>query len=186
MKSGFVPKAKGKFVRLRFGGSRHSLQGNPVSPLWIGSRLYFVCDHQGIGNLYSSLPDGSDLLQETFHEKSYVRDPTTDGQTLVYHAHGDLYSLDPSSKVHHAIDIEWRSPRVQLQRNFFYSDEYLENAAIHPQGHSIALTARGALFSMPLWEKAVSQHGRNRGIRSRLVQWASGWPPGYLAGLEER
>ncbi len=173
-------KGKRKFVRLRFGGSRHSLQGNPVSPLWIGSRLYFVCDHQGIGNLYSSLPDGSDLLQETFHEKSYVRDPTTDGQTLVYHAHGDLYSLDPSSKAHHAIDVEWRSPRVQLQRKFFYSDEYLENAAIHPQGHSIALTARGALFSMPLWEKAVSQHGRNQGIRSRLVQWL---PDGRMATL---
>ena len=177
------PKSKRKFVRLPIGEPHHSLQGNPVSPLWIGSRLYFVSDHQEIGNLYSSLPDGSDLLQETFHEKSYVRDPTTDGQTLVYHSHGDLYSLNLSSKVQHVIDIEWRSPRVQLQRKFFFSDEYLENVAIHPEGHSIALTARGALFSMPLWEKAVCQHGRNRGIRSRLVQWL---PDGRLTTLLDR
>ena len=70
--------------------------------------------------------------------------------------------------------------RVQLQRKFFYGDEYLENTAIHPEGHSVALTARGALYSMPLWEKAVTQHGRNQGIRSRLTQWL---PDGRLATL---
>ncbi len=171
---------KRKFAQLRIGGSRLSSQGNPVSPFWFGSRLFFVSDHQGIGNLYSTLPNGSDLLQETFHEESYVRNPATDGQTIVYHAHGDLYSLNPASKVHQAIDVEWRSPRVQLQRRFFFGDEYLENAAIHPEGHSVALTARGALFSMPLWEKAVTQHGRNQGIRSRLTQWL---PDGRLATL---
>ena len=42
---------------------------------------------------------------------------------------------------------------------------------LHPQGHEVALTARGKLFSMPLWEQAVRQHGIRDGVRYRLPCW---------------
>lgn len=160
------PKGKRQFAQIL-----DTLRGNLVSPLWIGPRLYFVSDHEGIGNLYSCLPDGNDLNQETFQTEFYVRAPSTDGRTLVYHAGGDLFVMDLASKQQKLIDVEWHSPRAQLQRKFFYGDDYIEYASLHPEGHSVALTARGTLFSMPLWEKAVTQHGSNHGIRSRLGQW---------------
>ncbi|MBF0280891.1 MAG: PDZ domain-containing protein [SAR324 cluster bacterium] len=170
-------KAKGKrqFVQIL-----QSLQSNLVSPFWIGERVHFVSDHEGIGNLYSCDTSGNDLKQETFQKEFYVRGPSTDGQSLVFHAGGDLFLADLKSNNQKLVEIDWVSPRTQLQRKFFYGDEYVDEAAIHPEGHSIALTARGSLFSMPLWEQAVNQHGSSSRIRNRLLQWL---PDGRLATI---
>ncbi len=35
---------------------------------------------------------------------------------------------------------------------------------VHPAGHSVALDARGELFTFPLWEGAVRQHGEADGV----------------------
>ncbi len=169
------PKGKRQFVQiLQF------LEANLASPLWINARIYFVSDHDGIGNLYSCLEDGSDLKQETFQKEFYARAPSTDGHSLIYHAGGDLFVLDLNSGKQKLLEVEWHSPRAQLQRKFFYGDDYIEEAALHPDGHTVALIARGTLFSMPLWEQAVTQHGSNNSIRSRLVKWL---PDGRLATL---
>ena len=53
---------------------------------------------------------------------------------------------------------------------------------LHPQGHEVALTARGKLFSMPLWEQAVRQHGIRDGVRYRLPCWL---PNGNLAAISD-
>jgi len=65
-------------------------------PMWIDGRIAFVSDHEGVGNLYSVARDGSDLRPHTDHDDTtgYVRNPSTDGQRIVYHASGDVYVLD--------------------------------------------------------------------------------------------
>jgi tricorn protease len=41
----------------------------------------------------------------------------------------------------------------------------------HPAGHSVALEARGKLYSFAFWEGAVRQHGGTGDGRYRLGQW---------------
>ncbi len=159
-------KGNGEFDRLI-----PEVSGNPIAPLWIGERIYLVSDHEGIGNIYSCQLDGTALRQETFQTDFYVRHPSTDRKTLVYHAGGDLFALDLASHQEWKIEIQWHSHRVQLQRKFFYGDQYLEDIAIHPAGHSVAVVARGKVFAMYLWEHAVIQYGVRDGVRYREVRW---------------
>src|SRR5213075_1362105 len=48
-------EGNGNFRRLEH------LAGNVTTPMWIGDRLYFIGDGEGVGNLYSCSADGSDV-----------------------------------------------------------------------------------------------------------------------------
>jgi tricorn protease len=147
------------------------LPGNPASPMWIGDRIWFLSDHEGIGNLYSTRPDGTDLRRHTDHDEYYARFAKTDGAGIVYQHAAELWLHDTATDEGHRVDVDLRSPRVQRSRKFVAADRYLGDFALHPAGHSIALETRGKLFTMPLWEEAVRQHGRLDGVRYRLAAW---------------
>jgi tricorn protease len=147
--------------------------GNLTAPMWIGERIYFVSDHEGIANIYSCLPNGSDLQRHTHHEEYYVRYPSTDGKRIVYHAGADLYVLDLATGENRLIPVELRSPRTQAQRKFVEAEKYLQEYTLHPKGHSLLLTVRGKPFVMGNWEGAVVQHGEPQGVRYRLSRFLS-------------
>jgi tricorn protease len=132
--------------------------GNLASPQWVGGRIYFISDHEGVGNLYSCLPDGSDLQRHTHHADFYARNLAADSARLVYHAGADLYLFNPATGAGGKIEVQFNSPQTQRKRKFVFAARYLEGARLHPKGHSLAVTVRGQLFSFANWEGAVTQY----------------------------
>ena len=147
-----------------------SLPGNPTTPMWIGARIHFISDSSSVGNLWSCLPDGSDLHQHTHHTIHYARSASSDGQRIVYACGAELWLFDPASDTSARIDIHVPSGRSQTARRFVAAADHLQGMAVHPQGHSLVLQSRGQLFTMALWEGAVRRHGSGTG-RRRLGQW---------------
>ncbi|HVO89865.1 MAG TPA: S41 family peptidase, partial [Casimicrobiaceae bacterium] len=147
------------------------LRGNITSPMWIGHRVYFLSDGEGVGNLYSCKPDGSDLRRHTDHDAYYARNAQTDGRRIVYQCAGDIWLFDPSREESRRIDISLASHRTQAARRFVPADDNLGSVNVHPEGHSVAIDTRGKLFSFALWEGAVRQHGNDDGGRYRQGQW---------------
>lgn len=145
--------------------------GAHATPMWIGDRVYFVCDHEGIGNLYSCLPDGDDLRRHTDHDEFYVRGASTDGSRIVYHAGADLYVHDVAADSGHRVEVDYRSPFTQRRRIFASPDQFLQGYAPHPDGHALSVTVRGKPFTLANWEGAVLQHGTPDGVRYRLTEW---------------
>ena len=147
------------------------LQGNITSPSWVGERIYFLSDFEGTGNLYSCLPDGSDLARHSDHDGFYARHASSDGQRIVYQCGAELWLFDPATDRTQPIAIDVPAARTQAARRFVPAAEHLHGAVLHPAGHSVAVEVRGKLLSMPLWEGAVLQHGHGAGARQRLGQW---------------
>ena len=147
------------------------LAGNITSPMWIGKRVHFLSDSEGVGNLYSCRPDGSDQRRHTDHDIYYARNAQSDGKRIVYQCGADIWLFDPASNRTARVEIDVPSHRTQASRKFANATDHLAGFNVHPEGHSLALDARGKLFAMAMWEGAVVQHGAMDGVRYRHGQW---------------
>ena len=147
------------------------VDSNFTTPMWINERIYFISDHEGIGNIYSCLPTGEDVQRHTHQDTYYCRLARTDGKRIVYHAGADLFVYEIEGDTETRVDVEFRSPRIQRQRKFVRASEYLQEFAPAPDGHALAVTVRGKPFTMANWEGAVLQHGERDGARYRFTQW---------------
>ncbi len=159
------PEEQGNFRKLL------KIKGNLADPMWINDRIYFISDHEGIGNIYSCNLQGKDLKKHTHHSDFYVRNAQTDGKNIVYHAGGDIYVLYPAEERVEKVRIDFRSPRVQTQRKYVDASKYLEDYGIHPEGKALTVTARGKVFSFANWSGPVLQHGQVMGARYRLGRY---------------
>jgi tricorn protease len=148
-----------------------SVPGNPSWPMFVGDRVYFVSDHEGVGNLYSCAVDGAGLKRHTNHEEYFVRFPSTDGRRIAYTAGAQLFVFDHDAQKESSVAVEAPSSPTQRARRFVEAGAYLENFAPHPSGHSMALIARGQPYTMPNWEEGVMHHGAGSRVRYRLAEW---------------
>ncbi|HEY9773773.1 MAG TPA: PDZ domain-containing protein [Planktothrix sp.] len=160
-------KGNGEFAQLK------GIDGNLVLPMFIGDRVYFLSDHDGVGNIYSCKPNGTDIVQHTRHTDYFARFPCTDGKRIVYACGADIWLLDPEKKINQKVEIVSPSATTQVARKFVDARWYLENFSLHPKGHSVALISRGQPLTMGNWEGAVIQHGAGSRVRYRNAEWLS-------------
>ncbi len=158
------PDGQGEFRQLI------ELDGNPADPMLIGDRVYFLSDHEGIGNLFSCTFDGSDLRVHSNQTDFYARNASTDGSRIVYHAGADLYILDPETDGVSRVGIEFHGARTQASRKFVDVADSLEDYDPSPGGDSLALICRGKSFVMGCWELAPSQQGSRQETRYRFAR----------------
>ena len=161
------PTGDGTFKRLL------NLNSNITAPCWVGDRIYFISDHEGIGNVYSCLATGEDIRRHSNQTQYYARGLSSDGRRLVYFAGGELYLIDPAASDAAKLDITLGSASTQRARKFVPAGRFLDSWAIHPKGHALAVTARGKAFSMGNWDGPTLQQGTRDGVRYRHMQWLS-------------
>lgn len=147
------------------------VDANYNSPMWIGEQIYFISDHEGIGNIYAMKPDGSDLKKITNHTTYFCKHATTDGITIVYINGADLYQLEVASGKSNIIEVGYKSPKVQNQRKFISGNHYLQNYDLHPEGHSLLINTRGKVFNLANWEGPVLPIPVQDEVRHRLSRY---------------
>lgn len=156
-------KGVGAFAKLL------KLPTNTARPLWAGNRIVFISDHEGIGNVYSVLDDGSDVRRHSDCNEYYARGLSVHGTRFVFHSAGDIFFGDVQRSEKPAkVEIEYRSPRTQLNRRFVSAMRLVEDYELHPSGDKAVISARGKTFSFDLWKGPVLMHGEQGALRYRL------------------
>jgi tricorn protease len=148
-----------------------NLKSNLACPMWIKDRIYFISDHEGIGNIYSCDQNGKNIKRHSHHDEFYARFADTDGKTIVYHAGADLYRIDVAKNKNEKIEIDYISSHTQTNRKFIDAAQYLEGSDISPKGTHLAVAARGKLVHFANWSGAVRQAGKKDGVRYRMPAW---------------
>ncbi|MFF2845806.1 S41 family peptidase [Streptomyces sp. NPDC058001] len=166
-------EGSGEFVRLHEG-----LDGNIEYPMWVGERVAFLSDHEGVGALYSSLADGSDLRRHTATDGFYARHAATDGTRVVYASAGELWIVDtldgpetldgtPGTGARR-LDIRLGGQRTDLQPHPVNAARWFGAAAPDHTGRGSALAVRGAVHWITHREGPARALAAEPGVRARL------------------
>ena len=122
------------------------LDGQLASPMLIGGRLFFLSDHEGTGNIYSCALDGSGLARHTDHDGRYARNPSTDGQRIVYHVAGDIWILDgPDAPEPRRIEITLGSPAAARAPRLISAQDHLGALDCDQTGQASVVEVRGTV-----------------------------------------
>ncbi|MCZ6837029.1 MAG: protease, partial [Planctomycetota bacterium] len=140
-------------------------------PMWVNDRLYFASDRDGIMNLWSMAPDGTDLKQHTTHTDFDVLSPNLvrgAGGSIVYQQGSDIWRYDLASGNSALIDLKLESDYEQMRENWVEKPmDYLTSAHISPSGDRVVLTARGQVFVAPVGSGRLVEITRGEGVRYR-------------------
>nr|WP_153427198.1 S41 family peptidase [Streptomyces alkaliphilus] len=146
------------------------LNGNLEWPMWVGGRIAFISDHENVGALYSSLPDGTDLRRHSPLDGGYARQAATDGERVAWMRRGELWLLEsldadgprPLDGIRLAGRRADRRPRpVSALRR-------LGTVAPDHEGRGSAVETRGTLHWLTHREGPVRALDVRPGVRARL------------------
>jgi tricorn protease len=141
---------------------------NLVNPMFAGSRVVFLSDHEGTGALYSALPDGTDLHRHTDLGPYYARNATTDGQRVVYQQAGEIWLLESLDAEPVRLDIRLSGDRSGRAPYPVSAKSQLGSFTLDPTGQVVAAEVRGTVHWLPVQDGQARALLAEPGVRGRL------------------
>ncbi|MER7817013.1 S41 family peptidase [Streptomyces sp. NPDC096153] len=162
----------GAMGRLYLHGERllADIDGHLDSPMFVDGRIAFLSDHEGVGNLYSCLPDGTDLRRHTDHDAFYARHASSDGRRVVYQCAGDLWiveDLTPDSQPR-KLAVRLGGPRAGRRRYQVPASHHVNGLSVDTTGRASAVAVRGSLYWLTHRDGPARTIADTPGVRVRL------------------
>lgn len=142
-------------------------------PMWMGDRLYFVSDRDGILNLYAYDQASDKTEQLTRQEKWDVRWASSDNDhQIVYELNGELHIYDTEAATDRGISITVPQEGLAMRPSRYSAEGNIEDFELSPKGQRALFVARGDLFSVPV-EKGPTRNLTNSSrAHDRWGRWS--------------
>ncbi|MER6783642.1 S41 family peptidase [Streptomyces sp. NPDC000658] len=169
--------------RLWLHGQRllEGVEGHLACPLFVGGRIAFLSDHEGVGNLYSCAHDGSDLRRHTDHDAFYARHASSDGTRVVYQCGGDLWIVDDlaAGSEPRRVDVRIGGPRAGRRPYQIPAAQHVDGISVDETGRASAVVVRGSLYWLTHRDGPARTITDTPGVRVRLPEMLG--PGGQVA-----
>ncbi len=165
----------------RFGRVGAELDGQFECPMLVaseaGTRLAFLSDHEGWGNVYSLALDGGDLRRHSDHGGDgapafYARHASTDGRRVVYESAGSLWLLDSldAGAAPRPLEVTLGGPRTA--REPFRATISRDLGGVHPDraGRTSIVTVRGTVHRLTHRDGPARTLLAEPGVRARMAR----------------
>ncbi|MGW2054513.1 S41 family peptidase [Streptomyces sp. NPDC001840] len=179
----------GAMGRLWLHGKRllPDLGGHLDCPMFVGGRIAFLSDHEGIGNLYSCLPDGTDLLRHTDHDAFYARHASSDGRRIVYQCAGELWLVEDltAGSVPRRLDVRLGGQRAGRRPYQVPAASHVNGISVDTTGRASAVSVRGSLYWLTHRDGPARTIADTHGVRVRLPEMlGSGGKVAYITDAD--
>ncbi|WP_048074078.1 S41 family peptidase [Ferroplasma acidarmanus] len=122
------------------------LESNVNSPMIYNDELYFISDHEGSANIYSTDFTGGNLKKHTDFKDYYVRNASSDNKKIIFQKSGSLFTFQ--NDIVEKLEININIPSVNIESRIVKATDYLTDYKINYTGNLIGLISRGqALFT---------------------------------------
>lgn len=148
----------------------------PVSvnmyPVFLGEKLYFLSDRDGIFNIFEYDPASKNVRQITDQRDADIKSLAAEGNILVYEHNGTLRELSPGNgedkelKIIVNGDFPWAMPHWKDVKG------EIANASLSPNGVRALFEARGEIFTVPAEKGNVRNLTNSPGSAERSPAWS--------------
>ncbi|MDX3617634.1 PDZ domain-containing protein [Streptomyces europaeiscabiei] len=163
------------------------LDGHLHSPMFVGGRIAFLSDHEGVGNLYSCAYDGSDLRRHTDHDAFYARHAASDGTRVVYQCAGDLWIVDDlaADAVPRRLDVRLGGALTGRRPYQVPAAQHVDGISVDETGRASAVVVRGSLYWLTHRDGPARTIADTPGVRVRLPEMlGSGGQVAYVTDVD--
>ena len=147
-------------------------EGTDRIPMWIGDKIYFSSDRDGILNIYSYDIRTEKIEQMTDHTEYDVRRPSSGGDKIVYELGGSLWVLDVTTKEHQQVPVEIRSDAPEVRPYLKKVDDNITGFDVSPSGQRALVVARGEVFTVPREVGPTRNLTQDSGARDKDAAWS--------------
>ncbi|WP_055551393.1 S41 family peptidase, partial [Streptomyces kanamyceticus] len=163
------------------------LEGHLDSPMFVSGRIAFLSDHEGVGNLYSCRPDGTDLRRHTDHDAFYARYAASDGTRVVYQCAGEIWLVDDlaADSVPRRLDVRLGGPRAGRRVYQVPAAQHVDALSVDTTGRASAVVVRGSLYWLTHRDGPARTISDTPGVRVRLPEMlGTGGQVAYVTDAE--
>lgn len=146
--------------------------GTDRIPMWIGDKIYFSSDRDGVLNIYAYDRLTKKIEQITKHTEYDVRRPSMGQDKIVYEVGGTLWVLDVKTKETKQVPVEIRTDAPEARPYLKKVDMYITEFDCSPSGKRALIVARGDVFTVPKDEGPTRNLSDDSGAREKDAAWS--------------
>jgi tricorn protease len=143
-----------------------------MCPVFLGEKLYFLSDRDGIFNIFEYDTGTKNVKQITHHKEADIKSLAAGGNILVYEHSGTLHTLSPENGEDKELqitvhgDFPWAMPHWKDVKG------EIASAALSPNGARALFEARGEIFTVPAEKGNMRNLTNSPGSAERSPAWS--------------
>ena len=143
-----------------------------MDPAWLGNRVFFISDRDGVANVWSCDAAAGDLKQHTKFTNFDVKTLDAGAGAVVFEQAGVIHELDPATNAEHAVPITARGDFPWMMPHWEDVGGRITNLALSPTGKRVLAEARGEIFTIPAEKGDARDLTRSSGSAERDPAWS--------------
>ena len=159
-------------------------EAQDIMPMWIGDEIYFISDRDRIMNLFVYNTKTQKTEKVTNFTDYDIKFPSTNGKLIVFEQGGYIFRFDPTSRQAVKIDIQMNAEANYARTEHKNLEKDVTAFSLSDEGNRVAVTARGEVFNVPVYEGVTKNLTRSAGANDRGASFS---PDGkYIAYISDK
>lgn len=143
-----------------------------IIPMWIDDEIFFISDRDMTMNFFVYNTKTGKTEKVTDFTDYDVKFPSSNGNVIVFEKGGYLYTLNPKTRETKQIPVSISSDNVYARSETKNVSDKVTAVSASPDGHRLAVTARGEVFDIPASKGVTRNVSQTPGANDRGAVWS--------------